>query len=537
MAPNRTARTTRTDRRRRRMKGEEGYVIVLTALLLLPLLAVTGLAVDLGAWYARAAAIQRAADAAALAGVVYLPDLGAASARAEAIAAANGFGDGADGGRIDVTVTQISGTDSKLQVSITDSKADQFFSGVFTNNVDITRSSTAEYVRPVPMGSPKNFLGTGDRLSGSSRENFWLAISGGCSSKEQGDLIATKTDANYSSSSNPPNNSNWASCTGGNTITNTNYSADGYFYAIEFPRAISGNVTIELYDPAYCDGSIPGDSTNGRNSFNTTFTMRSNNSFNPRAATVLQSTTYQPSGCGTTQNNWNSFYTISNPTASTYFVQVQTPAGTTQDEMGSNGFSIRARVGSTFTPCTTVSGEANYANNCPNVYGVEHMGVYASLEGTTPSFYLADIGPEHNNKTMQISLWDPGEGARQIEVLDPTGSPVSFTWNVLCQNGNAAPCSGETAPSGGYGPGTTSMLSLGAANTNYSQPGPYRLSTSKYSDRRLVLSVDLPDDINAAYGGLTWWRIRYTVDAANSTDRTTWSVSVKGDPVRLVPNP
>ena len=52
-----------------------------------------------------------------------------------------------------------------------------------------------------------------------------------------------------------------------------------------------------------------------------------------------------------------------------------------------------------------------------------------------------------------------------------------------------------------------------------------------------MLSVKLPADINAAYGGLTWWRIRYTVDAANSTDRTTWSVSVKGDPVRLVPNP
>ena len=179
----------------------------------------------------------------------------------------------------------------------------------------------------------------------------------------------------------------------------------------------------------------------------------------------------------------------------------------------------------------------NYANNCPNVYGVDNMGVYANLEGTTPSFYMADIGPEHNNKKMQVSLWDPGEGARQIEVLNPLGNAVSFTWSVLCQNGTAAPCSGETSPNGGYGPATTSMLSLGAANTTYPQPGPWRLSSSKYSDRRLVLSVQLPADINAAYGGLTWWRIRYTVDSANSTDRTTWSVSVKGDPVRLVPNP
>ncbi len=265
--------------------------------------------------------------------------------------------------------------------------------------------------------------------------------------------------------------------------------------------------------------------------------MRDNSSFNPRATNVLATSTFTPGGCGGTEDRWNSLYTITNPTASTYFVQVQSPAGTTQSEMGSNGFSIRARVGNTFNACTTVSGEANYANNCPNVYGVDNMGVYANLEGTTPSFYLADIGPEHNNKKMQVSLWDPGEGARQIEVLNPLGNAVSFTWSVLCQNGTAAPCSGETAPSGGYGPATTSMLSLGAANTTYPQPGPWRLSSSKYSDRRLVLSVQLPADINVAYGGLTWWRIRYTVDSANSTDRTTWSVSVKGDPVGWCPTP
>ena len=251
---------------------------------------------------------------------------------------------------------------------------------------------------------------------------------------------------------------------------------------------------------------------------------------------MLSTVTYTPGGCGSTQDRWNTLYTISNPTASIYFIQVQTPAGTTQNQMGSNGFGLRARVGSTFTACTGVQGETGYANNCPNVYGVESMGVYASLNGTQPSFYLADIGPEHNNKTMEISLWDPGEGSTGLEILDPEGNPVSFTWEVLCQNGTSAPCGGETGPNGGYGPGTTSLLNLGNTSTNYPQPGPYRLSTSKYSDRHLRLSVDLPADINAAYGGLTWWRIRYTV-GSSPTDRTTWSVSVRGDPVRLVPNP
>ena len=94
---------------------------------------------------------------------MYLPDVGAATTRAKAIASANGF---TDSSRITVGVSQISGSDAKLQVTITDNKADQFFSGAFTSNVDIARSSTAEYVKPVPMGSPKNFLGTGDQLMG-----------------------------------------------------------------------------------------------------------------------------------------------------------------------------------------------------------------------------------------------------------------------------------------------------------------------------------------------------------------------------------
>src|SRR5690606_17306949 len=58
---------------RPRRLSDGGYVLALSGLLLVPLLAFTGLAVDLGAWYARAAELQRAVDAAALAGVTALP--------------------------------------------------------------------------------------------------------------------------------------------------------------------------------------------------------------------------------------------------------------------------------------------------------------------------------------------------------------------------------------------------------------------------------------------------------------------------------
>ena len=56
--------------------------MIMTALLLVPLLAFAGLAVDVGGWYARGTQLQRAADAAALAGAALMPDFPAAQTEA-----------------------------------------------------------------------------------------------------------------------------------------------------------------------------------------------------------------------------------------------------------------------------------------------------------------------------------------------------------------------------------------------------------------------------------------------------------------------
>ncbi|MCD9622653.1 pilus assembly protein TadG-related protein [Rhabdothermincola salaria] len=525
-------------RAQRPLRAQDGFILVLTALLLLPLLAFTGLAVDLGSWLGRAAQIQKAADAAALAGVAYLPDTGRADRAAREVATANGFTDGTDG--ISVSVTPVSGNSAQLRVTITDAGADQYFTEPFTGGaVDITRASTAEYIKPVPMGSPKNFLGTGGLLSGSNRENFFLAVSGGCSSKEQGDRIMTQTDANFTTTNNPPTGSNgWNRCTGSTTIVNQSYDPNGYFYAVEFAQDYAGSVRLQVYDAPYCTSGGAGDSTGA---FTTRFTVRDNTSFNPLNTGVINSRVFSPSDCGSWGGRWETLHTLVNPTAGTYFIQVQgqsqAEAGS-QDQMGSNSFGLRAletRYGGSFQPCTSDPSQSGSRVDCPNVYGVNNMGILAALAGTTPSFYLAEIGPEHNNKTMEISLWDPGEGSLELEVLDPTGDPATFRWEVLCQDGSSAPCAGEIAPNGGYGPQVDDELDLGNPSSDYPQPGPHRVSTSKYSDRLLKLTIELPTDITAAYGGLTWWRIRYTVGSA-PTDRTTWAVAVKGDPVRLIPN-
>ena len=79
--------------RHARRRDEHGYVLALTALIILPLLLISAMAVDYGGWYSQGARMQRAADAAALAGVVWLPDLATATTVAQSTAKANGYDD------------------------------------------------------------------------------------------------------------------------------------------------------------------------------------------------------------------------------------------------------------------------------------------------------------------------------------------------------------------------------------------------------------------------------------------------------------
>lgn len=513
-------------------------MIALTALLLIPLTVVTAFAVDLGSWQSRAAELQRTADAAALAGVVELPNVTLATSAARAVAAANGFDHNSS--RYDVTVTQVTaagGNSARLRVTIIDTDVDRYFSGVVMSDFSIERQATAEFIKPVKMGSPKNFLGTGQLLSGANRENFWLAISGYCASREQGERIATVSDGNFPTTSNPPSGGGWGSCTpgadGGPSYVERNpeYDADGYFYALNLRQNYSGTINVDIYDPGFC--SSGGIDSGG--AFTTTYRFRSNDSYDPTTATVLATQSY---GSGSYCNQWRTLRTLNNPTAGMYWIQVTNAVGYT-GQQGTNEFALRAREGTGgFTACTSdpngASAVSPYRANCPNLHGVDNMGVYANFSGTEPSFFLADLGAEHNGKTMEITMWDMGEGSQELRILNPLGQRATFTYTVLCLDGSApttGSCVGETNPTGGRS-GTTNNLDV--SGSNHMQPRAHRLSSSRYNDRLIRLEVPLPSDINAAYGGLTWWRVQYRV-GTSPTDRTTWSVIVRGDPVRLVP--
>lgn len=546
--------SSRTERGAR----DAGYVMAMAGLIMVPLLLFAGFAADLGSWYYTGSQAQRAADAAALAGVVWLPDEDAAIEAAEQAAARNGFVDGVDGASVDIE--RIGG--EQLRVTVARPVA-QFFTQLVMDPFDMERAATAEYVLPVPLGSPTNTLGTGNLMS--DPENFWLAVSGYCASKEQGDLLMPVSDANFTTGSNPPPSSGnpYASCTGGSTIENEDYDERGYWYAVRLPEDSSYDVRIEVYDASRracypsttaapwpgrgCrDGSAAystGDSGDGSSwsaggsyggvwsggrQTTTSFVLHDQVvGFDYRDTPVL-ATLLAPNNSGPMQGRWTTVGTLARPAKGMYPIQVLTAAG--EDGRASNSFAIRAvPVGAPSDFCTTIPTDPGYLSSCPQVHGIEWMSIMANLtdaaSGTgQASFYLAQVADEHRGKKMEISLWDPGEGAQRIEVLDPNGNPVSFDWSTDCD--------GVTPPTGGCS--GSGVSSLNVSGSGMLQPGARRASSSRYSDRLMRLVVDLPPDFSS-YGGQEWWKIRYTV-GGTPTDRTTWSVRILGDPVHLIPN-
>ena len=225
-----------THRRRTRLKGERGYVLIMSALLMLPLLAFAGFAVDIGYWYTHANRMQRAADAAALAGVVWMPNDEKAETIALETAKANGYDDAA--ANIEVRVTPVG--NRRLQVYIHDTDVDMFLSSIFIDQVDIERQALAEYVQAIPMGSPDNTLGNDpDRwnITGYSRPYYWLNTSGPDGRKANGDRHTAGVCDAYSG------------CSG---TTNLEYSDDGYFYRLNVDaRPVSGDLLLQVYDPAF----------------------------------------------------------------------------------------------------------------------------------------------------------------------------------------------------------------------------------------------------------------------------------------------
>src|SRR5256886_1752047 len=143
---------------RRADRDDRGQALVIVALTLTALFGFVGLVADIGWYELNMVRIQRAADAAALAGVVYLPgNVAGAVTAAQNEAAKNGFPNGASG--VTVTATPEALNAAVLNVNIS-SPVRTFFARLFgVASFTAQRNARAEFILPVPMGSPENYYG------------------------------------------------------------------------------------------------------------------------------------------------------------------------------------------------------------------------------------------------------------------------------------------------------------------------------------------------------------------------------------------
>lgn len=518
---------------------DDGYVMPMTALLMVPLMIFAALAVDIGSWFVRADQAQRAADAAALAGTVWLPDFTKASEVARDVAARNGFRDPAwvavNGGTANATVESPGiTTDGGLQIDIT-VDTPSYFGAVVLDKISIKRTAIAAVTAPVRMGNPTNGLGTGNLDSselGITPDGVWLSLNGWCQDHEQGDPMSV---GRYGA--NLAGGKHWDTCTSASLGPNPTLDPDGYTFIVDVPVG-AGQVELEVFEPGLCtdpnqydllysteDGLYGGGPRiNFRVYANdSTELHHDDNLATTPVADILYGTNDCAGGTGA-GGRWYPLHTI--PSGSTnegrWYIQANVRQNVNEGNL--NNFAIRARpVGDTVL-CSSMTD-----TTCPTVYALEWLSLYRPSFGggaganQPAEFFLADISDEHAGKDVKITMFDPGEGMDNVQFLDPAGSVVDFKFrHVNCSAGLI--CSNQ------------SHWPEDASNSSSDSCGGVPcldVTSNRFQDQWIQMTISLP--ANYSCGSNCWWKVRYTPRSGVSvTDRTTWGVRVVGGPVHLI---
>jgi len=520
-------------------RDDRGQTLVIVALTLTALFGFVGLVADIGWYELNMVRVQRAADAAALAGVVYLPgNASGAVTAAQNEAAKNGFMNGVSG--VTVTAAPEVLNAAVLNVNVS-APVRTFFARLFgVASFTAHRNARAEFLLPVPMGSPQNYYGI-NVLCGNSDippacppvpsadGSGNLAPLGFFGGVEARGTDRTSGDA-YSTYYN------------GNPVLNTGFNADGYSYIVDLPAGTTGG-SVWLFDPMFCatggqtttaarlgvgDYWIPGGTggigittvynlwdmngtpyaTSDDTLLVTSGALFANSNAVDKGPVYRGNTSYGPGYYGASSadcqsspyhNRW--WRLASGLGEGQYRLQVVTSSGT-NNENAINGFGLEV---------TSTSGPV------ARIYGQSRMCAFIVVNNTS-IFYLAQVEAAHAGKTLEIKLFDPGDitsTALKIRVPTSTGfSYATFTWTATGSSGGA-PTSG----------GPTTTLTTSSSTTNY------------YNNQWVTLSVQIPSSYAAptppGEPGPGWWKIEYAT-LGTGADVTTWEVNVRGNPVHLI---
>ena len=518
--------------------GERGQAVVIVGLMLAMLMGLVGLAIDT-AWYElNLQRLQRAADAAALAGVVYLPgNPTSAFNAARAEATKNGYTNGVGGATVTAQQDPIN---TKLIAVTVASPVPTFFARLLgVPTFQGSRRARAEFILPVPMGSPQDYYGIHqlcessgtcsavDRAPGLvsnplASQGFWGAVITKGGQHSNGDAYSTYYN-------------------GGLTL-NTEYDPNGYNYDVELPAG-TVNGEVWLFDAAFCgvgrgsSGSYlgTGDHWIGTGGVPVTIQYR---------LWDTQGSPYTTADDVLVADSGSTFFNLNQVDKGTRFKGNGSYSdggynGSSSADCQSNPYhnkwsKLAGSLGDgTYRLQVTTSDASNNNTNAENMFGIQVLGNvagtrvygqsrmagYANLNNGQSIFYLAQVEAVHAGKTLEIRLFDPGDvgGNAYLRINKPTPTtyiPATFSFTA---NGGSGPQSGTTL------------------NQMQTASG----GSSLYNNAWVTISIPIP----ATYGqgGITpngetepgWWKIEYQITAGGN-DTTTWEVNIRGNPVHLV---
>ncbi len=494
--------------------GENGVVLVITALAMVILMGMAAFSVDLGWLYYNQLNVRKAAEAAALAGVVHMPLPGCADPvsgtdpydTALELTVTHGYNHGAN-----ASVSVAKGANcNQLSVNVA-SSVDTFFMRVFgRDSFNINETAVAEQLPPLKIGSDESYLGE-DPDDPARNRDFFLAISGEDRTKGQGDAYAANE---YNS--------------GG---ANADHRDPSYWYAVEvLPGSTSEgqSVAIQIYDGVTHDQDGDGWSTvqdgptndwqypssSGGAANNGSETVTTFRVLAPDAtpsnwldnSTVLCTENYHGKGDSQyeqadSENKWDTICTVPNAAAGIYIVEVSVSGHT--DVI--NGFSMRTIVGGT-------------TYNDTQIYGLGAMSLWQFDTGSNPVFKIAKLDDVYAGSELIISLWD----------VSDIGSNATINFNN--PNASAPINSIDCTYQRRYDTGTVKQAygaDSGGSNCRLS------FTSGSLNNEWVDFKFEVPGDYSCT-GADCWIYVSYSV-SGSITDRTTWIASVNGQPIHLVP--
>ena len=289
----------RLERRRARVsrRVQRGQTLIIFALSFTVLLSLAGLAIDVARAYDLYAKMQRAAEAGALAGVLYLPNYYSAArtpgdglsavSRATSEVVMDGFGTARAVGTTDcptpvssveVAVCQVSSAPDDLEVFITEHLNLVLLSGLGMQPITLQAKSQASYTPPVQVASRANFFGDEVECSpggGSTNTNssacapsdttqnhlqyFMATMNGPADLKESGDPYVYCAEGNADPGSLTPNSLPTGPDPGATASTpDSLYTYNGYLTNHPQWPGVSTGTTALSGISTHCGRPVPG---------------------------------------------------------------------------------------------------------------------------------------------------------------------------------------------------------------------------------------------------------------------------------------